>query len=388
MAPTVLFGWAAPAQMNSSSLQLAAAATWLAFSFVARTAKTLNTVRLFLSAKAGAPITSDLTCDLFSDNNGIPNVSIEGPKSAGSVPAANNWVQWSGFTTALSAGTQYWLVFKNANGTPGTNNPTYQWAGVGSNAAPVSLSLGQLDNAALFFGFGKVHSTNSGTAWATSPQSVVAGPRLGYSDSTFDGLPAQSSTRPGSGATGDATFGKQEAGVKFTIPTGCTFNCRGIWMIVGKTGTPGNLAFRIYQGTTLLGTTYAIPAANVSTVNTGDGYYAEFSSPIALTNANSPYRVTMNDATSGDANTSRYNAQLYTWDSDSNSLALKPVNGTLQETVTTDNTAAPPVFTDTSTNVMPFLLVGDTVSGEFTASGGGGGGSILTSSIIQGIPVP
>jgi hypothetical protein len=370
-------GWPALVQANSISLALSAAGTWLAFQVVARQAKTLNKVRLFAVTVTGTPATTDLTCDLYSDANGVPNASLES-HAADSVPASGNWMQWSSFTTAMTLGTAYWLVFKNVNGTPASNNATYQWAGAAATGATASLVLGQVQAVTPFFGFGKVHTTNSGTAWATSVMPVVAGPRLQYSDSTYDGMPVSAITRPGSVATGDSTFGVQEVGAKFNVPSGCTFNCRGAWMCAGKTGTPGTLSYKLYQGTTLLATTaYSVPAANVSSVNNGDFYYLEFSSPVALSHGNGPYRLTMVDGTAGDASTNRYSPLLYTWDSDSNSQTLKPLDGTLSETVTTNNAAVPPVFTDTTTSCIPFMLVGDTVSGEFTSSGGGAGPLVI-----------
>jgi hypothetical protein len=185
-------------------------------------------------------------------------------------------------------------------------------------------------------------------------------------------LPIQASTRPSNGTTGDRGFGKSEVGVRFNIPSGATWNVRGGWFPLLKTGTPGALRFRLYQGVTLLATSTSIPAANVVT-SVGEGYTAFFSSAQTLSSANNPYRFVFGDATAADTNTSGYNAPVYTWDSDASSLTLKPMNGTLQKTITADNTASPVVFTDTSTDVLPFALLLDTVGGELTASGGGTG---------------
>lgn len=371
-APAIPVGYPATLLGNSSTLALSAAATWLAFQVVPDQAKTLSKVRLFLVTKTGTPAASELTCDLFSDVSGIPGSSLES-RPADSAPASGNWMQWSGFTTALTAGQAYWLVFKNTNATPASNSPTYQWCGV-ATAGNVAVPIGAGSNynaAGVMYGWNKVHTTNSGTAWATSVQSGVAGPRLEYSDATFDGLPAQAVTRPTSGGTADRAFGKQEVGVRFNVPSGATYNVRGIWFPLAKISTPGALRFRLYRGTTLLDTTYTIAAANVTT-SVGDGYTAFFAAPIAISSANNPFRAVFGDATAGDTNAVGYNGVLLNWDPDATSLTMKPMDGSLQKTITADNTAAPPVFTDTNTDVLAFALLLDT-GGYLTASGGGGG---------------
>jgi hypothetical protein len=197
----------------------------------------------------------------------------------------------------------------------------------------------------------------------------VGGLRLEYSDATFDGMPVQNVTRPSGGGTGDRATGKQEVGVRFNLPAGVTFNVLGVSMPVCKIGSPGALRFRLYQGTTLLGTTFDTPAADVVS-SVGEMYTGYFSSPVSIVSTNQPFRVVMSDATAADANTAGYNGALLTWENDANSLLLKPMNGSLQKTVTADNTAAPPSFTDTSTDVLPFALLLDT-GGELTGGGGG-----------------
>ena len=369
-----MMGWWATNGQNVQTLPISAAATWLAFGFNSDQAKTLNTVRLYLNAVAGTPAASELTCDLYNDSGaGIPGTSIES-HPADSVPASGNWMGWSGFTTALTAGTQYWLVFKNANALPGTNFPTYQWIGAAANPNQSAMPLGAGGNynaQGVMYGWSKVSSGNSGTTWGTNITSSVAGIRVGFSDTTYDGMPIQNSIRSSSGTTADRTFGKQETGIRFNVPAGVTLNVRGVWMPLTRFGTPGNLRFRIYQGVTLLGTTNAIPFGNVATT-APEGYTAYFPSSLALVSTSQPYRVVMSDATAADTSANGYSSVVTTWENAAASLALKPMNATLQKTITTDNTASPVVFTDTATDTMPFALLLDTL-GEFTAAAGGGG---------------
>jgi len=366
--PSVMLGWYANVQSNTSSLSLNAAATWLALQFYSEQAKTLNTVRLNLQSKTGTPTAAGCTCDLYSDNgSGNPSGTSLESRPADSVPANGLWMQWSGFTTALTAHTSYWLVFKNNTATPASNFPTYQWGGTGVGNTNL---MGNWSSTVNFWGWNKVQTGNSGGTWTTG-QNAVMGPRLGYSDGTYDGMPVSGLTRPTNALTTDSSFGKQEAGVKFNVPANMKFNCKAVWFNMCKVGSPGNLTFKIYQGTTLLATSLAIPAGIIGG-STNDTWTAYFASPVQLTSANNPYRLTMVDATSADTSTNRYCLNIANWDTDSNSLPLKPMDGSLTETMTTDNTAGPPVFTDTAGNVAPFLLFGDT-SGEFTSTGGGGG---------------
>lgn len=372
--PSLVAGFWSTYLANPQSQALGAAATWLAMQFVAEQARTLSSARLFLSAKTGTPAASELTCELYSDSSGNPGSSLES-RPADSVPAANNWVQWSSFTTALAAGTPYWLVFKNGNASPASNFPTYQWCGT-SSAGFFAGGLGGVSNggyggqSAPLYGWNKLHSTTSGASWVTA-HFGVAGLRVGYSDGTYDGLPLQNSTRPSSGASADRATGKQEAGVAFSLPAGAKYNVRGVWMPACKFGSPGSLRFKLYNGTALLGTTNDIPAASVVT-SIGDGYRALFPSAVQIDpSAMTTLRLTMCDANAADASTAGYNGLLFTFDADGPSMLLKPLDGTCKKTVTADGTASPPAFTDTNTDVLAFALLMDSVSGELSPSGGG-----------------
>ncbi len=367
-APTLRMGFPAIAFTSSAQSNLSAAATWLAFQFVPNQTKSLSSARLFLFGKTGTPTAAGCTCDLYSDNNGVPNASLESV-AADSVPAAGNWMNWTfAGTSSVTAGTAYWLVFKNGTGTPASNFPGYQWSGTANRPTLPVVSNSNFLTSTLAYGWNKATSTDTGSTW-TSRQNAVGGPRIGYSDSTYEGFPAGACTTPGSGATADRAFGKSEVGVKFNVPAGVTYNILGVWFMVSKTSTPGALRFRLYQGVTLLGTTNGIAAASVAT-SPGECYTDYFSTPISVVSTNQPFRVVMGDATSGDTNTAGYNGQIFTFENDANSLALKPMNGTLSKTITSDNTANPVVFTDTTTDILSFELLMDT-NGELTPGSSG-----------------
>jgi hypothetical protein len=369
---------------SSSSQALNAGTTWVAYQIVLSDTKTLSKVRLFAASITGTLGVSDLTCDVYTDVNGLPGASSESRNTVTSTPTGAGWVEFTGFTSSLTAGTPYWLVFKNVNGTSTANFPTYQFV-TGSGGLPTSPMGTDSFNGATTGGYGWNYSktTNSGTTW-TGPISV-GGPRLEYSDGTFDGLPMQSCSRPSSGGTADRVFGTQEVGVAFSLPGHVKYNLRAAWFVVAKTSTPGSLYFKVYNGNSLLGSSAAIPAGNITSSTNGEGYRAYFASPIVLDPVSmSVIRVTMADATTSDANTKGYNGQLYTFDTNTNSLNLKPMNGTLRKTITTNGTVGSPTFTDTNADIMSFALSLDTL-GEFTSLSGGGTGGVSKNRIIGGI---
>src|SRR5215471_6297656 len=88
-APALMMGYWPTEIGNTGASNLSTAATWQAFSFIPDQAKTLSKFRAVLQTKNGtltAP--ADLTCELYSNVNGLPGVSLEGPKSADSVPVS------------------------------------------------------------------------------------------------------------------------------------------------------------------------------------------------------------------------------------------------------------------------------------------------------------
>ncbi len=356
----------------SGALSGGFANTWLAYSWNPSESKTLNAVKVFASAVGGTLGASDLVCDIYSDTAGTgPNASLATTSTVTATPTGAAWVEFTGFSLALTAGTQYWIVLRNANAVPGTNFPTYRYGATSSFVCPV-LSEGS------FWGSGSVKtSSNSGGAWATSSGNFSCGWRMQYSDGTYDGVPVSGIAAL---AAASGTFGKQAVGVQLVTPPGTTLNIRGAGMGFIKNGTPGASVFKLYNGSSILGTSASIPAANVGS---SMGFRAAlFASTFAVV-AGTTLNLVLCDLTTGDTNANGYEQQAYTVDNNANSFALMPFEGTLQLVTTTDYTVGSPTFTPTQTTVIPFALVLDS-TGEF-ASAGGGGGSILTSSIIQGL---
>lgn len=367
-SPAVM-GFLIPTINNATTFQLNAAANWYDQTFISQTAKTLNTVEVFCSAISGSLGSTDTDISLYTDTAGVPNTQTE---HHGGQCTSNASLTVSGFSTALTVGVMNHLVVKNLNGTPASNNFTLVYTTNSTSAYSTPFfSNGNSQGTALWGNFIKT-SANSGSTWTTSSSpsmSII----LGYSDGTFDGFLISAGTRATSVGTGSRIFGKQEVGAVMSLPIHAKYNVIGIGAVVAKTSTPGNLQFRLYNGTTLVDTTVAIPAANITTGSTGDVYRGYFSSTHTVDcTAACSVRLTGQDATSGDTNSTGYNFGTLTIPNEATALSLKPMNGSMKLTLTTDDTVGPPAtWTDTTTTVIPIWLILDS-NGEYTALNIGG----------------
>jgi len=331
-------------------------------SFVPDQGKTLSSVSIYCSAVAGTLGNISGTANLCGDASGIPNSgtiieTVTVP--AGSWPAAGNWVTFSGFTTTLTAGTRYWIVFKNTSAAPATDYPTLRH---GSSSTLTTFS----NSSSAKWGWAKNSTTDSGATWPSSSVGT-AGLFIGYSDGSYDGL-AVSDISGGAAGTG-GVYANRESGVVFTTPANAKLNVRGISFFVAYAGTPtGSVRYRLYEGTTLLATTSTMGLANL----TSGSWNALYFSSTQTLSPSTVYRAVLSETSQSDSSTNFYRVYEYTIKNDANAKAVLPFGGTLKQTYTADATANPPVFTDVDTKIVPFALILDT-DGEFAASGGGGG---------------
>jgi hypothetical protein len=347
---------------GSGTYTLSAAARRTAFSFIAWQAKTLDSVRFFCSGTNGAPIAANAQCTLNADSSiGVPGTVLE-TKTLDANPVNITWGQWSGFTTALTAGARYWFVHSNVNATPATNN--FGW--LHASGGTVAGDYGMYQSGTRGWGWNKLESSDSGTTWgAANLDGAIM--RIRYSDGSYDGTGIQSI---GVVAAANCIYDKRELGSVLTVPSGLNAYIRRVSGTVWKAGTPGgNVRCRIYRGTSLLGTSYAIPVGNLDTA--AQSFEFGFSSSI-LVNGGDVIRVVWGVTATGDTSTNRYQLQEYQVENDANSKLLKPFDGTISRTETADYTAGTISWTDTDTSYIPFALGLDTAT-DFGAGSGGGG---------------
>lgn len=341
-----LWGWYPQYYSSFGAFVVNAAGTWSALGVLLDTTRTLNKVRVWCTT-SGSPIAADFRCELYSHSGttGAPNASLQ----TATVPASISngaWIEWTGLSTSLTAGTMYWLVFKNLNATPGTNFYSISVHGSTSATTPTTLLGAVGGDPTTNWGWGMRRTLNSGTAWATSPITACGTIRLEFADGYFAGFPL--------GATNtQLVYSAREAGA-YVISPDVPLNVTGINMPIVKTGTPtGFVRYRLYIGSsaspTLIGTTGSLPSV-ATVVTTPFGYYPlYFSSPITIP-PSSPIRVVLSETTQSDVSTNRYNALAWDIENDANTKALM---GSIQSTLSTDGGAT---FAETDTIVAPFAL--------------------------------
>ncbi len=306
-------GWIPPRGGSGiANTSINAAATWMAFSFVPDANRTVTACNFVFRALTGTLAATDVSCTIYSDTgSAAPNAAISAATTT-VTPAltAGNLgllVSFTGISQAVTAGTMYWAVLKNLNATPASNFPNWRYA--------LNGSVSRLNR-----DFIVSTSVNSGGAW-TAQSFGVGCQRIDYLDGTSDGAPFLQVSFP---ATGIEVYDTRELGSLFTLPPNVAPLVRGIAIAQLKAGTPaGSMRFRLYQDTTLLGTTATIPVGRVTNVIAGgDALKLWFATPISVP-AGATVRLTVSTTTGGDAS-NYYAPVLSQISNDATSKALLP----------------------------------------------------------------
>lgn len=353
----------APSSFGTNTLLMNAAATWMAYSFSPAENRTLSKVKTYLSAVAGTAALRKCSCDLYSSSGGLPNASLETIATSDADPAVG-WMQHSGFTTAVNAGTLYWLVFKNTAIAPTVDTFTFRYG----SYETLPIWIGGTNGA--FSIFHKRQSNDSGATWGAGSVPSSAFVRLEYSDATFDGFPIENAAVVSSA---NRVFSLAEMGVKLTTPANAVWRVKGLWFQPAKGGNPtGSLRYRLYNNATWLADSAgSIPAAEIFTSRTGLALYF---SDVQVIQPGTVLRAVMGETTQSDTSSNTFTLDNYTIENDANSKALFPFGG-VQFTRLSDSDGV--TWTDTDTQFPPFGIIFDTLGGEFAAGGGGGGGASM-----------
>lgn len=333
--------------------------TWRARGLNLSEGKTINEVRVYCSGKTGTPADTDIHLKLrTSSTSGGPTNSDTEDRTLTATPSCPGWIEATGYSTALTASTQYYIVINNSHGTPASN---YVTLAAVRRITYHSLGGGVAGDRAGFSGWSLATSSDSGATWA-SGNSIggAAGMRIGFSDGTFAGLPISAQNKDST----NQIYDTREAGVYFTTPsTYPTMNVAGISFSINWSGTkPANLRYRLYAGTSLVATTQTANDEDI----VADGWVPLYFSSIQTLSPNTLYRVVAGAVTGGSSGNA-YNLNGYTWDSDADSTAMLPYG--LRGTYYNGSSWA-----ESSTQVYPFAVLLDTGStGPFTTSGGSAG---------------
>lgn len=355
---------------GTSSLDLAVATTLLGFSFKTNIDEQLSKVKVYCLGTTGVPLSGDLEIQFRADTSGSPATSSTESKSATGTPTAATIMEATGFTatSAITAGTQYWIVCKNINAVPATNHFTIQYVkngsidgGVGNNCQITGGHNG---------GFSiKFTNDGSGTNWSSGGNNPVPayGIRLEFSSGRFLGLMLTAAAQD----TTNTMFAARVGGIKFTTPASWpTTNVACVSLQVGKAGTvpASGLVYKLFTGasTTPGAATATSRTCAQANVTSNPGYL-----PIWFANnftlvASTTYRLVaaVQNASDGSGGND-FRLYQFTVENDANSKAQLPFGG-LAFTYSTDGTT----FTDTDTKVIPFQLHLDSTT-PFTASTSG-----------------
>jgi hypothetical protein len=291
---------------TGGSFIMNAATSRFAQGFMLAEQKTLSKVQIFFTGTSGLLTVNDAYAELWGDSGaGQPGTLTEARNTLSTnagLPAAG-WNEWTGFTTVCSAFTQYYIVTRNANGTPATNNYTQRL--LSSGAVLPDHNWSSLTR----IGFTKWQSTDSGSTW-TSGVFNAAAVRLEFSDGTFAGFPISQVTPN----TTQTVYAAREYGGRFTWPAGAP----GVYVRGAGLGFATNLgtptfgpAFKLYRGAsvpgTLLGTTGQLPPGPLDAAGAVQQVGSRFAAPILLS-PGEVYRLTCATpgSTDGSANAWRF----------------------------------------------------------------------------------
>ncbi len=339
-------------ETTTSNLAMSASATWLAVGFQATASRTLSELHLGIASVTGTLGTGDLRLALYSDSAGKPGTEIEGINSSGA-PSAT-WQTITGFASSTTAGTTYWIVARNMNGTAASNYFT-----ISRRAGSVSnLGISNSAQSGTQGGWMGASSTDSGANWT---RSATATPIAAvWSDGTAEGFPISAA------GTSCQVYAARECGL--LLRTGATaLRVAGVAAQISKTGTPtGGAWFRLYEGT---GNSRTLVATTGSTTNASTSVsYTQlwFSSSIVL-KAWTSYTLVLSETAQSDASTSRYNLVGLAFPSSLASLFSASLGAATQYSATTDGGAT---WTDTANQIHHIAFVLDPRSPFLVPSGG------------------
>lgn len=343
---------------GTKNIALASGARWEAFSFVLTESKTLNSIRWFIDAKTGTIASGDARLDIYSDTANVPNVSLANSTTTSGSMTAKTWVSQTGYSLALTAGTRYWVVVRNVNGTPLSNNFDIRY----SNGI---LPAGWTQSPATDMAFRWTESVTGVPNWGNDGGEGVFPFRLDFSDSTYFGFPIPEKVRALEGVVGQRVYSAREFGTILTTPANFSAKVKCLSFQIMVNGSPtGSLRYRIYQGTSLM--SGATTNSYVGSVPSAGGVLP-LCFPTAITlAASTSYRFVVSETTQSDTSTNGYSVTSYkNIDSNANSQILKPWGSTSGATYFDGSSWA-----DNTTQYVPFnmhLWYGN----EFVAGGAG-----------------
>jgi len=264
-----------------------------AFAFTPFDSETLSEIWVNLSTPTGSPSTSNIVCDIFAANtttNTAPTGASLGQATISSTAAG--WRSFTGFSVSLTAGSRYFAVIRNKEGTPASN-----FILVSCNDA------GDVSKNTFSYEPSYFTSTDGGATWTA---------RRGVASHLAVFASGNSSGRPlGTTTTSSQIYNTRMYGIKYTIPSGISAPLAGAIFLLGtETGNPtGNVVAKVYNNTTLIATSLAIPDAIASN---SFGFYTAIFDDTYLFSPSDTLRLVIGETTQSDASTDRHNISKFT----------------------------------------------------------------------------
>jgi hypothetical protein len=347
--------WGLPGMPADATLALNAAATQIAYGFVPGYSKTVNELRFYFSAAAGSLAAADTVAFIRTPaSGGNPGTEVATAAGATAVTGAG-WVDFTGFSYAVTAGSKVFFGVKNVNANPGTNYPTVAWLSYSNNIIP-GFGTGQTT---IVGSMSKVATTNTWTG-ITGAVGLALGWRVKYSDGTYEGAPFAPLYSPSSDWVYNGTGGSGNwRGVRFTWPNNIAGNVIGAYLPISRYNNPsGNLLAKLVTG----GTTYDSVALTAGWASGNTGQLVMFSTPVAIQSGADCRLVGADSAADSTSNCYRVLSGLNV-DNTAASAAMTFLGA--RYTYSTNGGAS---WTDDATKYLPFALLID----SFSAAGGAG----------------
>ncbi len=344
------------------TLALSAAATYGAFGFVCPVdaSKTLDKVMIYCTAVTGTLVAGDLRCRIYDCNSSMnPNTLQATSTTVTALPTGAAWVEFTGLSCSLTAGTMYWAVIDCPNAGSSRYITIRDIYNSGHGTSP-----GGNASSSTNWGMAFKRSTDSGGTWATNPRAGVGCFRLEYSDPAYDALPASNWT------TQSSSYGIYAArlyGAYFVTPSVGKMIVRGLISMGNRVGTPSiGYQLKLYTGASpsLQRTTGTIPYGVFST--TTYTHIGWFSSPITLDPSTTVRIVGATSDGSSGSSSNYFRIAGLEINNNANSFATGPFQGSWRETYYNGSSWAE------RQTIWPNMgLILDT-DGEFASSGGAG----------------